>query len=948
MAGADLVEITSQYAKVGIMQGHAKKASVGLLIATKALNQAFGPLFKFTLKMSAGMKGLVGVFKKSQKGTQDNAKAMKGMADSAEAVDGLFKSIKLSMLMTIGGIFAIIAAFGYLTGAFGQFAYEGLGAGDIFGKLKDVIKGVVDFIKGIGERVSPVFMEIGENVMLLAGIILGMDWSPITDMLMLAFGAIGMLIAEFAVAAIGFFGELFGIFTTLMTYLADTGALQQIIDIVGIVGTTVILVIGSIFAALDMLGINFGSIFGFMTDVIGGFVSFMIDSGLIGFFVDMITVVAMVLSTTALVIAGIILVVADLLSYLTGPTWQIITSVLGGIADSIAGTLAGVLGIVRVVLQLIMLPFRFLFGFITGGWDGAWKAAQKSGDNINKIMRSTADAIWKRFKSLVGNLASAVQGGFQLMLAPIRYVVDKVKELIGYFTDLLDIDLGGVTDMLGDLPGAGLIGDAASWLGFATGGVSRGPRSGYTAVLHGTEAVVPLPDGQSIPVDFRGTVEVQQEGGSGMRELNRTMRRMFTPIANIPQSIKGLFDRPISATLEGEPIAHDIDIKVEHDGESERILTTISGNIERLVKLMAEVPQIITGVVDDKPVPVLDSWMRDLEVEVTHEPIEIEPIKHEIEVKVDHEPIDPIEVKVDHEPIEIDIDVKVEHEEIARQPIVELSRQLGGVLDRYQDLEVDVTYEPIKHEVDVRVEHDPIEHEIDVRVEHEPIEIEVSQPPITINAIPAIKQLIKQLIKPIITIPQIIGRLFEGRIIPVVVKGGIDPPELNLLPAVRAIDNLSGPINSIPQALASVFRQLIKPIIAIPQMIRGLFEGRIIPVAVKSGVELPKIDLFPAIRAIDNLSGPINSIPQALASVFYGRVIPVSINDDITIGRLLDGRTIPVSIQNSGEANLGENVTFNINVSSGSDAAKIAQTVTREIQRAFRTRARSGGFGRGI
>jgi len=861
MAGADLVEITSQYAKVGIMQGHAKKASVGLLIATKALNQAFGPLFKFTLKMSAGMKGLVGVFKKSQKGTQDNAKAMKGMADSAEAVDGLFKSIKLSMLMTIGGIFAIIAAFGYLTGAFGQFAYEGLGVGDIFGKLKDVIKGVVDFIKGIGERVSPVFMEIGENVMLLAGIILGMDWSPITDMLMLAFGAIGMLIADFAVAAIGFFGELFGIFTTLMTYLADTGALQQIIDIVGIVGTTVILVIGSIFAALDMLGINFGSIFGFMTDVIGGFVSFMIDSGLIGFFVDMITVVAMVLSTTALVIAGIILVVADLLSYLTGPTWQIITSVLGGIADSIAGTLAGVLGIVRVVLQLIMLPFRFLFGFITGGWDGAWKAAQKSGDNINKIMRSTADAIWKRFKSLVGNLASAVQGGFQLMLAPIRYVVDKVKELIGYFTDLLDIDLGGVTDMLGDLPGAGLIGDAASWLGFATGGVSRGPRSGYTAVLHGTEAVVPLPDGQSIPVDFRGTVEVQQEGGSGMRELNRTMRRMFTPIANIPQSIKGLFDRPISATLEGEPIAHDIDIKVEHDGESERILTTISGNIERLVKLMAEVPQIITGVVDDKPVPVLDSWMRDLEVEVTHEPIEIEPIKHEIEVKVDHEPIDPIEVKVDHEPIEIDIDVKVEHEEIARQPIVELSRQLGGVLDRYQDLEVDVTYEPIKHEVDVRVEHDPIEHEIDVRVEHEPIEIEVSQPPITINAIPAIKQLIKQLIKPIITIPQIIGRLFEGRIIPVVVKGGIDPPELNLLPAIRAIDNLSG---------------------------------------------------------------PINSIPQALASVFYGRVIPVSINDDITIGRLLDGRTIPVSIQNSGEANLGENVTFNINVSGGHEQGRAA------------------------
>jgi hypothetical protein len=37
---------------------------------------------------------------------------------------------------------------------------------------------------------------------------------------------------------------------------------------------------------------------------------------------------------------------------------------------------------------------------------------------------------------------------------------------------------------------------------YASGGVASGPRSGYTAMLHGTEAVVPLPDGKSIPVEF--------------------------------------------------------------------------------------------------------------------------------------------------------------------------------------------------------------------------------------------------------------------------------------------------------------------------------------------------------------------------------------------------------------------------------------------------------------
>jgi hypothetical protein len=51
----------------------------------------------------------------------------------------------------------------------------------------------------------------------------------------------------------------------------------------------------------------------------------------------------------------------------------------------------------------------------------------------------------------------------------------------------------------------GVAGQAAgSWaadkLGYAKGGIASGPLSGYQEMLHGTEAVVPLPDGKSIPV----------------------------------------------------------------------------------------------------------------------------------------------------------------------------------------------------------------------------------------------------------------------------------------------------------------------------------------------------------------------------------------------------------------------------------------------------------------
>ena len=38
----------------------------------------------------------------------------------------------------------------------------------------------------------------------------------------------------------------------------------------------------------------------------------------------------------------------------------------------------------------------------------------------------------------------------------------------------------------------------------AMGGILSGPKSGFQAMLHGTEAVVPLPDGRKIPVEMRG------------------------------------------------------------------------------------------------------------------------------------------------------------------------------------------------------------------------------------------------------------------------------------------------------------------------------------------------------------------------------------------------------------------------------------------------------------
>lgn len=53
--------------------------------------------------------------------------------------------------------------------------------------------------------------------------------------------------------------------------------------------------------------------------------------------------------------------------------------------------------------------------------------------------------------------------------------------------------------------------------GFARGGISRGPETGYASILHGIEAVVPLPDGKSIPISVKDErIANTIESASGM------------------------------------------------------------------------------------------------------------------------------------------------------------------------------------------------------------------------------------------------------------------------------------------------------------------------------------------------------------------------------------------------------------------------------------------------
>jgi len=77
------------------------------------------------------------------------------------------------------------------------------------------------------------------------------------------------------------------------------------------------------------------------------------------------------------------------------------------------------------------------------------------------------------------------------------------------------------------------VGDLKTWAdqkmgggGYKFGGIATGPDSGYETTLHGTEAVVPLPNGNSIPVEMQGNSEQMGLMSAQLSRLDDIVRVM--------------------------------------------------------------------------------------------------------------------------------------------------------------------------------------------------------------------------------------------------------------------------------------------------------------------------------------------------------------------------------------------------------------------------------------
>ena len=140
----------------------------------------------------------------------------------------------------------------------------------------------------------------------------------------------------------------------------------------------------------------------------------------------------------------------------------------------------------------------------------------------NGIARSFEENFTSAFQSLVEGTKSAKQAFADMAMAILKDIASMITRMLVF--RMLSSAFGGgggnwaefgYGDMSGD-PFArqgGVFSAGKAVPGYATGGVARGPGAGYPAILHGTEAVVPLPNGRSIPVEM-------QNNGGGQTQNN--------------------------------------------------------------------------------------------------------------------------------------------------------------------------------------------------------------------------------------------------------------------------------------------------------------------------------------------------------------------------------------------------------------------------------------------
>ena len=161
-------------------------------------------------------------------------------------------------------------------------------------------------------------------------------------------------------------------------------------------------------------------------------------------------------------------------------------------------------------------------------------------DQMGELKMAAADAfvngMQKGLEGLITGTMKAKDAFKQMAVGILKSMAQMIaKQMI--LNMLMGTPIGNMMGLKPEARHGGIM-SPPGYRSFETGGIATGSNSGYTATLHGTEAVVPLGNDRSIPVKLKGgsgstnntTVNVNMEGGSSTESTEEQGRALGNAI----------------------------------------------------------------------------------------------------------------------------------------------------------------------------------------------------------------------------------------------------------------------------------------------------------------------------------------------------------------------------------------------------------------------------------
>tara|TARA_Y100000004_G_C8956672_1_gene431161 strand:+ start:110 stop:1747 length:1638 start_codon:yes stop_codon:yes gene_type:complete len=499
------------------------KATQKSLVKYQVMRGLLGPVVDLVIDMKANIQLLTEVLLPNAEAMEKTEEAATALVKPLDLMVKSFRAIAMGLLFLVGMFITVTALLITFTGSFA-------GATEAFPA----------FYEGLGDIYNSV-MSVVDSLTQIGAVILSLDFGPLLEAGAMLFGGLIMFVVSFAAAFYGFIADIMSSLVTLFTYMESSGAFQAIINGIAGIITAFTMAFGYIFKILDALGINWGSIFGLISGIFNGFIEFLINSGLLDFFAELIEVIGLILPPVVFVIGEILVLFATLIGFVAGPVYAAFEGVISIIVNILAGAIALAVASFRLAFAAISTIVELITAIFTGNFSAIpgivmgflGKVKDIFVDlivSLGSILMNIIDAVVKPFEIAFENLKTVVSTIFDGIESVIMGFIDIVKppleEIFGFVGDVV----GGVGDAIGSVVGG--VGDFVGGIFAHSGGVFSGPASGYPATLHGTEAVVPLPDGSTIPVTLKGmggaggeniTVNISVSGGGNAREVARAV-----------------------------------------------------------------------------------------------------------------------------------------------------------------------------------------------------------------------------------------------------------------------------------------------------------------------------------------------------------------------------------------------------------------------------------------